>query len=93
MNEEEINQKLRELILEINSLPTDKKKKLEPLIEETTKRHEDIKKNFSKITDSFENLRICLKYILFDLEATKRERDLYKNQLDNRSSQDAEGEM
>jgi len=83
MNEEVFNKKLRELIREIANLPEDKQKQLAPLVEETKERHEDIKESVSRITKSLGDLRICLKYLLFDLEATRRERDKLKGMLDN----------
>jgi chromosome segregation ATPase len=98
MDENEFNNKLRELINEIAALPKDKQEQLKPLVEETKKRHEDIKEDISKISRSLADLRICLKYLLFDLEATKRERDKMKAKLDKQQPRDddpnkIEGEM
>ena len=88
MDENEFNKRIIELINEIASLPTDKQKQLKPLVEETKQRHEDIKENIGKINQSITDLRICIKYLLFDLEATKRERNKLKLILDKKSSDD-----
>lgn len=81
MDESTFNKKLQELIQEIAHLPPDKQEQLAPLIEETKKRHEVIKEASDQINKSILDLRICIKYLLFDLEATKRERDALKKRL------------
>jgi septal ring factor EnvC (AmiA/AmiB activator) len=82
MTDEEFNTKLKDLIAEIVQLPQDKQKKLTALVEETKERHADIRTAMSKAQQSLLNLQICLKYVLFDLEATRRERDKFKGLLD-----------
>lgn len=73
MNEEIFNKKLRELIHLIAGLPEDQQKQLTPLVKETQERHAEISNNFNRIANSLNDLRIGVKYLLFDLEATKRE--------------------
>ncbi|RLC89125.1 MAG: transcriptional regulator [Chloroflexi bacterium] len=90
MDEDTFNKKLRELIREIASPPADKQKQLAPLVEETKSRHNEIKENVDKVTKSLSDLRICIKYLLFDLEATRRERDRLKNIVDNQPPKDAD---
>lgn len=88
MDKDTFDQRLRELIRETISLPANQRAKLTPLIEETKLRHQEIKDNSDKIADSLINLRICIKYILFDLEATRRERNNLKNMLNNQQPPD-----
>jgi hypothetical protein len=55
---------------------------LEPLLSrvvESTKRRRRI---MNLVQDALSQLRLDMKYLLFDLEATRRERDEYKAQLD-----------
>lgn len=75
MDEKELNKRLRDLIGEVANLKKRDQEKLQPLIKETKQRQKDIKKNVDKVHKSIEDLTICVKYILFDLEATRRERD------------------
>lgn len=98
MDEKTFNYKLQELIREIANLPPKDKQQLELLAAETQKRHKDIKENVDRVSKSLIDLRICLKYLMFDLEATRRERDSLKKILENQSLDDdesnrAEGEM
>lgn len=81
MEEKEFNDRLRELIKEIAGLPTDQQKKIGPLVEETKRRHKAIKETVNNIASSLLDLRICIKYLLFDLEATKRERNHLRDML------------
>lgn len=88
MDEKELNTKLRELIMEMVDLPKDKQKQLDSLVEKTKQRHKDIKKNVDEIAMSLRSLRVCIKYLLFDLEATRRERDGLKKMLNDQSTDD-----
>ncbi len=84
MDEDTFTNRLQELIREIADLPIDQQKKIAPLIEETKERHKENKENFSKLEKSFGELRIYLKYLLFDLEATTRERNQLRRRLNQR---------
>lgn len=90
MENEELNERLRELIREIANLPPDERKQLELLARATQKQHKDIKESVDKVTKSLGDLRICLKYLMFDLEATRRERDSLREILENQSPDDDE---
>lgn len=97
MDEETFDRRLQELIQEIANLPADKQKQLAPLVKETKERHKTTKANIDKINKSLIDLRICLKYLLFDLEATRRERDqlktMFENPPDNDEPNKANGEI
>lgn len=71
MNEKKFNDELQELIRTVADLPIDQQKQIQHKIE------------VDKITKSLTDLRICIKYLIFDLEATRRERDQFKKMLDN----------
>lgn len=83
MKQEEFNKKIKDLIKEIAKLPTSKQKKLGSLVQETEKRQTEITNNIEEASKSLDDLRIYLKYLLFDLEATRRERDQLRDQLDD----------
>ena len=95
MNEEDFNRRLRELIGEIVQLSEEDQEKLKPMIEETKERHQQIKNMTAKLQETLLHLRIGIKYLIFDLEATRRERDQLKKQLglDEDPPNKAEGEM
>lgn len=91
MDEETFSRKLRALIKEIAGLPADQQKQLAPLVEETKQRHRQIKENSEKLTQLLSDIQIGLKYLLFDLGATRRERDHLRKMLKNQPPTEEEG--
>src|SRR5881394_1062844 len=73
MNEQEFQTKLAELMGEITTLPQTERKKLEKLANETRERHERLRATVSSLQESLDYLRLSIKYLVFDLEATRRE--------------------
>jgi len=84
MNEETFQRKLAELVKEIGTLPASERKKLELLAEQTKQRHAQLKKTVSSLQDSLDYLRLSIKYLLFDLEATRRENSYLRKMLEEK---------
>ena len=84
MDESAFKQKLGELVSEINHLPETERSKLSMLADQTRQRHEEIKKTVSSLHESVDFLRLSIKYLLFDLEATRRENKHLRKMLDER---------
>ncbi|HEV7224432.1 MAG TPA: transcriptional regulator [Pirellulales bacterium] len=79
---EELPNDLVELRAAIDALPAEFKQRLEPLVlrvVESTRRRRRI---LNLVQDALSQLRLDMKYLLFDLEATRRERDDFRRQLD-----------
>src|SRR5262249_8761860 len=75
MNEQEFQQKLGDLISQINALPEQQRSPLAQLASETRARHVRMKNAVSDLQESLDYLRLSIKYLVFDLEATRREND------------------
>ena len=73
MNENTFSRKFGELVKELGTLPASQRKRLELLAQETKQRHAELKKSVSSLQDALDYLRLAIKYLLFDLEATRRE--------------------
>lgn len=83
MDEATFQKKLGELVKEIGGLPDpQQRKKLELLAEQTKQRHAELKKSVSSLQDSLDYLRLSIKYLLFDLEATRRENSYLRKMLE-----------
>ncbi len=70
------------LMDQIDQLPTQYRDELKPSLTrvvEYTKRRRRI---LNLIQEALSQLRLDMKYLMFDLEATRRERDSYKQALD-----------
>ena len=87
MNEETFQRKLAELIAEIGTLPAGERGKLEMLAAETRDRHRQLKETVSSLQETIDFVRLSIKYLLFDLEATRRENVELRKMLDENSQQ------
>jgi hypothetical protein len=89
MNEIEIQTKLAELMTEKSTLPATERKKLEQLADETRQRHERLRATVSSLQESLDYLRLSIKYLVFDLEATRRENGYHRKMLEETSGNDS----
>lgn len=85
MDENMFQRKLSELVQEIGNIPDEERSKLETLAAQTKERHEKLKKTVSSLQDSIDYLRLSIKYLLFDLEATRRENGYLRKMLEEQS--------
>ena len=85
MDESTFQKKLGELVAEIGTLPEDEREKLMHLAEATKQRHQELKKTVSTLHESIDFLRLSIKYLLFDLEATRRENSYLRKMLEEQN--------
>ncbi len=81
-NVDQLPMDLNDLIAAVQELPAEFREQLEqPLnrVVEYTRRRRRI---LNLIQEALSQLRMDMKYLMFDLEATRRERDTYKNALE-----------
>ena len=74
---------LRKLSAAIHGLPAPYAAQLAPMVDavvESTKRRRRI---LTLVQDALSQLRLDMKYLMFDLEATRRERDEYRLKLED----------
>jgi hypothetical protein len=86
MDEALFQKKLSELVSEIETLPAGERERLRALAEETKQRHEDIRNSVRTLQESIDFLRLGIKYLLFDLEATRRENAYLRKMLEQSDS-------
>jgi hypothetical protein len=85
MDEATFQRRLSELVAQIGSLPEPDRAKLSLLAEETKQRHQELKKTVSGLHESIDFLRLSIKYLLFDLEATRRENNYLRKMLEEQT--------
>ncbi len=73
MDEAAFEKKLNDLVKEMSSVPAPQRDKLIVLARQTNNCHKQLKKSVSNLQESLDYLRVSVKYLLFDLEATRRE--------------------
>jgi len=79
---DELPSDMLELTRALASLPAEHQASLEPLVArvlESTKRRRRI---LGLVQDALGQLRLDMKYLMFDLEATRRERDGFRRKLE-----------
>ena len=81
MDENEFQTRLAELMTQISVLPPGEREKLQKLADGTRQQHEQIKKTVSHLQESLDYLRLSIKYLVFDLEATRRENQHLRKRL------------
>jgi predicted nucleic acid-binding Zn-ribbon protein len=90
MNEQDFQAKLDQLTSQMADLPEGEREKIEALVEETRERHTRMKKCVGQLQESLDYLRLSVKYLVFDLEATRRENKYLRSMLSDQEG-DAEG--
>ncbi len=78
----EIPGEIAELLQAINELPAELRHGIDPVMNrvvESTRRRRRI---LSLVQDALSQLRVDMKYLMFDLEATRRERDEYRRKVE-----------
>ncbi|MHB1034123.1 MAG: transcriptional regulator [Pirellulales bacterium] len=81
-NVEELPHDIAELRMALNDLPAELRQTIDPILArvvESTKRRRRI---LSLVQDALGQLRLDMKYLMFDLEATRRERDEYRRRAE-----------
>ena len=79
---EEVPREVLDLVTAVNGLPEEQRKTVNAALDrvvDSTKRRRRI---LSLVQDALGQLRLDMKYLAFDLEATRRERDEYRRQIE-----------
>lgn len=81
--QEELPKDVADLAAAISNLPAEYRSLLEPLayrVVDSTRRRRRI---LNLVQEALSQLRLDMKYLVFDLEATRRERDAYRGNNNN----------
>lgn len=85
MNEHDFQRKLGDLLQQISELPEPERSQVQKLAEETRTRHDRMSKTIGDLQESLDYLRLSIKYLVFDLEATRRENQYLRKLLDRQA--------
>lgn len=89
MNEQDFQNKLSELLQQIGELPSPEKEQLQVLADDAQDRHHKMRKTVNELQESLDYLRLSIKYLVFDLEATRRENQYLRKLLENQAGGNA----
>ena len=80
---EELPADLMQLADVVAQLPSEYRRNLEPLLDRVVDSTRRRRRILTLVQDALSQLRLDMKYLMFDLEATRRERDEYRAQLED----------
>jgi len=82
MSEDNAKKEIEKLLRDISKLPVAQREKVLLFVEQTKKTQGDIRESMKILQDSIDKIRGAIKYLLFDLEATRRENTYFKGLLE-----------
>jgi hypothetical protein len=86
MDETSLEDKLNELVNQFGGTTDPRYKKLAMLARQARESHQRLQKSVDGLQESLDYLRICIKYQLFDLEATRRENKYLRKLLEEKDA-------
>lgn len=86
MDDELFQKRLLDLIEEIKRFSETKRESLEMLTGKIGKKHEDLRNSLSILQDTLDSLRLNVRYLFFDLEATKKENAALRKKLEEQGN-------
>jgi hypothetical protein len=78
---ENISKEFAELGTAVAALPAEYRAQLQPLLDRALENSGRRRRILNLVQDALGQLRLDMKYLMFDLEATRRERDEYRRKL------------
>jgi hypothetical protein len=81
-NTQELPRELLDLAEAINTLPSEHRQTIEPFLTRVIDSNRRRRRILNLVQDALSQLRLDMKYLAFDLEATRRERDEFRHKLE-----------
>jgi len=85
MDEANLQEKLNELLKEVGGSADLHYYKLAMLARQAHESHKKLEESVNNLQESLDYLRVCIKYQLFDLEATRRENKYLRKLLEEKN--------
>ncbi len=82
LSSKQLPQELVELLRIVEDLPNEHQTRLEPVVTRVIESTQRRKRILNLVQEALSQLRLDMKYLMFDLEATRRERDALERQLE-----------
>lgn len=88
MNEQDFEANLSSLMSEISALPPVEREKIAKIADKTRESQQRVNQSLSSVQESLDYLRLSIKYLVFDLEATRRENGYLRKMLQQATTND-----
>ena len=86
MDDAVFEERINELVKEIGTIPAPNRERLIELVKRTGQCQKKLSKSVERLQESLDCLRVSVKYLVFDLEATRRENAALKKALDEKKN-------
>jgi hypothetical protein len=86
MDDAHIEDKLNELVKEFGESTEPQHQKLAELAQQAQENRKKLENSITRLQESLDYLRVCIKYQIFDLEATRRENEYLRKLLDDNNN-------
>ena len=88
MDEQSFQARFAELMSRIKKLPDNERRRLEHIADEARRRRRCLQASVAQLQDSLDHLRLSIKYLVFDLEATRRENGYLRKLIEQTNRDD-----
>lgn len=79
---EELPREITDLVSAVVELPVEIRERIEPALSRVVESAKRRRRILQLVQDALSQLRLDMKYLMFDLEATRRERDDFRRQVE-----------
>ncbi len=93
MDERRFQEKLAELMDKVKNLPEAQQQRMRDNTEKSQQRRDRLESSMAELQESLDHLRLSVKYLVFDLEATKRENAYLRRLLEHHQRNQAPPEQ
>lgn len=90
MEDRNFDAQLADVLAKLDGLSPGDRERIERVAAATRARHEQMRKTLGELQDSLDHLRLSVKYLVFDLEATRRENQYLRRLIESHGDR-AEG--
>ncbi|HSV27500.1 MAG TPA: hypothetical protein VLH60_06360 [Sedimentisphaerales bacterium] len=84
MDASKFQDKVNEILRDMGSVPSPQRGKIVELAQKAEVTNSELRKSVESLQESLDYLRLSIKYLLFDLEATRREKAHLQKLLEER---------
>ncbi len=87
-SDSDLRRRLAAVMGELGPLPPAERLRLEGLADAAVERQDRLRQTVSGLQESLDHLRLSIKYLVFDLEATRRENQYLRRLLEETAGED-----
>ena len=88
LGEDQLQPILEALLSQMDTLPEPQRQRLLSAADASRRRHEQLRQTVARLQETLDHLRLSVKYLCFDVEATRRENVYLRHMLEESRGED-----